>query len=223
VVSIAESDSVSSPNGWTQTVTVEQINNTPNGSRRVLQSSTYNYKLGAANETDDEKKKRHDVQRNAKRRAIESFDPEKVEAKRQKRRKPLPAGAEAAAAAAAAQPPVPVPVPAAAFAPLPIANELEAAPGPLDAVTQRDWALLRAWLVCATPEEVLEALCTQGHMDGEEEPSAPSMERTAWASGMILVQMRACCVSVGRGRKQHEKRSIAGECVCMRRVRCGSV
>ena len=35
-----ESERVSSPNGWTQTVTVEQIDKTPGGSRRVLQSRT---------------------------------------------------------------------------------------------------------------------------------------------------------------------------------------
>eukprot|EP00966_Prymnesium_polylepis_P253715 5863848-Prymnesium_polylepis.1 len=50
-----------------------------------------------------------------------------------------------------------------------VPHTLVAAPDVPDPGTLRDWALLRAWKELAGPEEVLEALRAQGHMDEEEQ------------------------------------------------------
>ena len=81
--------------------------------------------MSADNESDDAKKKRLDVKRNARRHAFESFDPEKAKAKQLKRRKQqqrAPAATVADAAAVAAvratvQPPALTLEPAAAPGP----------------------------------------------------------------------------------------------------------
>ena len=163
---LEESQPVASGDGWTMTVDINQIDLTPKGSRHVLQTASYNFKEGADNESDDAKKKRLDVKRNVRRRAFESFDPEKAKAKKLKRRKQqqrAPAATVADAAAVAAvratvQPPA-------------LALELAAALGPTgpDLETQRDWALLREWKEQPGPEAVLERLRERG-LDDDDQP-----------------------------------------------------
>ena len=95
------------------------------------------------------------------RHAFDSFDPQKVATKKQKRIKQqhAPAAATAAlqpVAAAAMQANAAVPRAAAA-----ILHTISVAPEPPGAESLRDWALLRAWKELAGHEEVLEALRTQ--------------------------------------------------------------
>ena len=52
-----------------QTVTINlKIEQTPNGSRQVLKSASYNFKEDAENESEEARKKRLDVKRRARRR-----------------------------------------------------------------------------------------------------------------------------------------------------------
>eukprot|EP00966_Prymnesium_polylepis_P215640 4993777-Prymnesium_polylepis.1 len=60
---LEESQPVLSDDGCTQTVTIEQIEQTPQGSRKVLQSASYNFKEVAENESEEARKKRLDVKR----------------------------------------------------------------------------------------------------------------------------------------------------------------
>ena len=173
VLILHESEPVASADGWTMTVSIDQVDQTPRGSRHVLKSSSYNFKAGAENETEEARKKRLDVKRNARKRAIDSFDAEKVKAKQQQRKKKRPGAPAAAAAAAAAADQLMY----AAVQPhgqvLALPLEPAAALGPTepDLVTQRDWALLRAWKEQLGPEAVLECLREQA-LDCvcEEEP-----------------------------------------------------
>eukprot|EP00966_Prymnesium_polylepis_P270707 6253918-Prymnesium_polylepis.1 len=53
-----------SDDGWVQTVTINlKIEQTPNGSRQVLKSASYNFKEDAENESEEARKKRLDVKR----------------------------------------------------------------------------------------------------------------------------------------------------------------
>jgi hypothetical protein len=46
VLLLEESQPVASADGWMQTVTIEQIEQTPRGSRQVLQSASYSQSTG---------------------------------------------------------------------------------------------------------------------------------------------------------------------------------
>ena len=94
---LEEESPVVSPNGWHATVRINQIGVSPGGSERVLRSASYRFKQGAPNETDEQRGLRLDVKRNAKKRAMDKFDSEKVAQTRTKRRK---SGAAAAGLAA---------------------------------------------------------------------------------------------------------------------------
>ena len=48
---LEESQTALSDDGCTHTVTIEQIEQTPQGSRKILQSASYNFKEGAENES----------------------------------------------------------------------------------------------------------------------------------------------------------------------------
>ena len=95
---LEESEPVASDNGWTMTVRIDQIDQTPRGSRNVLKSASYNFKAGAENETAEARRKRLDVKRGARQRAFDSFEPEKLAAKKLKRRKQQNAPAAATVA-----------------------------------------------------------------------------------------------------------------------------
>ena len=167
VLILHESEPVAADDGWTLTVKIDQIDQTPRGSRRVLQSASYNFKKGAENETQEARMRRLDVKRGARRRAIDSFDLEKVAAKKQKRRMQQRAPA-ATAPDAAAQGPARATVQPRALAREPAAG---AALGEtdLDLATQRDWALLRAWKEQPGPDAVLQLLRERG-LDDDEQP-----------------------------------------------------
>ena len=102
---------------------------------------SYNFKEGAAGETEEERKHRVEVKRKSRKRAIVKLTlPEKHEkqkAKRRKTKQPEAAAAAIEATPAAAAPPQPATLTAEA--------PLEQAEGP-DRETQRDLALLRAWM-----------------------------------------------------------------------------
>ena len=207
---LQESQPVASADGWTQTVTIEQIEQTPRGTRRVLQSASYNFKEGADNETEDARRRRLDVKRGARRRAIDSLNPEKAAAKKLKRQKKQPrapaamaATASQAAAAMQANAPVALAAPA-------IPHALAAAPDPLDPETLRDWALLRAWKALGSPEEVLEALCAQGHMDDEEQPW--SAHRVRERHSFLCMCVRVSSRLVGSEASQRSQRTLANLC-----------
>ena len=72
---------VVSPGGWHASVRIKQIERTPGGTERVLRSESYRFKQGAPNETDDQRKLRLGVKRDAKRRAKDKFHPERMEQK----------------------------------------------------------------------------------------------------------------------------------------------
>ena len=80
---------VVSPGGWTTRATIHEVGSSPGGtSERILRSQSYNFKNGADNETEEQRKAREAVKRNARRRAItDRFDEEKTEAKKNQRRK----------------------------------------------------------------------------------------------------------------------------------------
>ena len=207
---LEESQPIASGDGWTMTVEVNQIEQTPKGSRHVRQSASYNFKEGADNESDDAKMKRLDVKRGARRRAFESFDPEKVAANKLKRQKPKHATPAATTAlqpraAAALQANAVVPRAAAAIAPA-----LAAAPDPPDLDTLRDWALLRAWKALGSPEEVLEALRAQGHIDAEEQPW--SVHRVCERHAFLCMCVRVSSRLVGPEASQRSQRTLANLC-----------
>ena len=160
-VAMEETEPVPSEDGWILTVHVNKVDSSPGGTRNVLQSESYNYRRGADSESAEEKKKRLEVKRKSRRRALDKFDEVRREASKAKRRKP----AKQAAAAAAALPA------ATGFAtpPLQVPMALADAEEPPDIATQRDWALLRAFKLLPSPDAVLESLRSQG-LDDEDEP-----------------------------------------------------
>ena len=208
VVLLEESQPVASADGWIKTVTIDQVEQTPRGTRQVLRSVSYNFKEGADNESDSARKKRLDVKRGARRRAFESFDLEKVAAKKQKRRKQQRAPAattQVAAAAAGMRPTV-----------QPRALTLEPAAGaPLgetepDLETQRDWALLRAWKEQPGPEAVLHVLRERG-LDDEDQPWTVNrvQERHEFLCRCVRVASRL----VGESGSVRSVRTLA--CLCV--------
>ena len=207
VLVLEESQPVASADGWVQTVTIEQIEQTPNGTRRVLQSASYNFKEGAENESEELKKKRLDVKRGARRRALESFDSEKAKAKKLKRRKQqrAPAATAAVAAAVAGVRPAVQP-PALALEPAAGATLGETGP---DLATQRDWALLRAWKEQTGPEAVLQCLRERG-LDDEEEPW--TVNRVQERHDFLCRCVRVTSQLVGESGSVRTVRSLA--CLC---------
>ena len=154
--------------------------------------------------------KRLDVKRGARRRAFESFDPEKVAAKKLKRQKPKHATPAATTAlqpraAAALQANAVVPRAAAAIVPA-----LAAAPDPPDLDTLRDWALLRAWKALGSPEEVLKALRAQRHTDAEEQPW--SVHRVCERHACLCMCVRVSSRLVGPQASQRSQRTLANLC-----------
>ena len=61
---------VASPGGWTTRATIQEVGPSPGGtSERILRSQSYTFKNGADNETEEQRKAREAVKRNARRRA----------------------------------------------------------------------------------------------------------------------------------------------------------
>ena len=75
------------PGGWHATVRIKQIEKTPGGSERILRSESYRFRQAPPNETDSHRQLRLGVRRDAKRRAMNKFDPDKVAQTRAKRSK----------------------------------------------------------------------------------------------------------------------------------------
>ena len=155
-----------SPGGWTTRATIHEVGPSPGGtSERILRSQSYNFKNGADNETEEQRKAREAVQRNAKRRARDRFDEEKTEAKNQKRRKstsnsaaPLAATASSLAVAAPLTPCAAIP-----NSSPPTATQEQ------DLKTRRDLAILRGFLHLPDAVAVLESIQTAG-LDDDEDP-----------------------------------------------------
>jgi hypothetical protein len=165
-LAMEETEPVASEDGWTMTVHVNKIDTSPGGTRKVLQSESYNFRRGADVESDEMRTKRLEVKRKSRMRAFDKFDEAKREANKAKRRKPARQAAEtirpaatAIVAAGFATPTLPVAVPTA------VADAGE----PPDVATQRDWALLRAFKLLPSPDAVLDSLRSQG-LDDEDEP-----------------------------------------------------
>ena len=157
---------VASPGGWTTRATIQEVGPSPGGtSERILRSQSYTFKNGADNETEEQRKAREAVKRNARRRAMDKFDEEKTEAKNQKRRKstsnsaaPLAATASSLAVAAPLTPCAAIP-----NSSPPTATQEQ------DLKTQRDWAILRGFLHLPDAVAVLESIQTAG-LDDDEDP-----------------------------------------------------
>ena len=157
---LEEESPVVSPNGWHATVRINQIGVSPGGSERVLRSASYRFKQGAPNETDAQRGLRLGVKRNAKQRAMDKFDEEKVARTRAKCRKPGAAAAGLTAPGAAASPAA-VPVTPAGV--LSWAGSLPAFGSPellqpRDVATERDLAILRGFNRLESPAGVLDTL-----------------------------------------------------------------
>lgn len=199
-----ESEPVASPRGWTLTVRIDQIRITPGGSRQALRSESYNYQRGADNESDELQHKRLEKKRNARGRALDKFDEAKMEAKRARRRK-------AARPAAASSPALPPPGEFASPAVLPVAPvvALPDFDDADDAVTRRDWALLRAWKQDPSPEAVLLSLRAQG-LDCDEEPW--TVARVQERHAFLCRSVRVACRLVGASPCQRTVRTLA--CLC---------
>ena len=155
-----------SPGGWTTRATIHEVGPSPGGtSERILRSQSYNFKNGADNETEEQRKAREAVQRNARRRAMDRFDEEKTEAKKMKRRKsaaltPAPLVITAGSPAVAA--------PLTPFAAFPTPSPPTASKEQ-DLKTRRDLAILRGFLHLPDAVAVLESIQNAG-LDDDEEP-----------------------------------------------------
>ena len=157
---------VVSPGGWTTRATIHEVGPSPGGtSERILRSQSYNFKNGADNETEEQRKSREAVKRNAKRRATDRFDEEKTEAKKSQRRKgaaltPAPLAITAGSPAVAA--------PLTPFAAIPTPSPPTAS-NEQDLKTRRDLAILRGFLHLPDAVAVLESIQTAG-LDDDEDP-----------------------------------------------------
>ena len=83
-VAMEETEPVPSEDGWILTVHVNKVDSSPGGTRNVLQSESYNYRRGADSESAEEKKKRLEVKRKSRRRALDKFDEVRREASKAK-------------------------------------------------------------------------------------------------------------------------------------------
>ena len=157
---------VVSPGGWTTRATIHEVRPSPGGtSERIPRSQSYNFKNGADNETEEQRKSREAVKRNAKRRATDRFDEEKTEAKKSQRRKgaaltPAPLAITAGSPAVAA--------PLTPFAAIPTPSPPTASKEQ-DLKTRRDLAILRGFLHLPDAVAVLESIQTAG-LDDDEDP-----------------------------------------------------
>ena len=97
-----ETEPVASVDGWIMTVHVNKIDTSPGGTRKVLQSESYNFRRGADGESDDMRTKRLEVKRKSRMRAFDKFDEAKRERNKAKSRKPASEAAEAIRPAATA-------------------------------------------------------------------------------------------------------------------------
>ena len=103
------------PGGWHATVRIKQIEKTPGGPERILRSESYRFIQAPPNETDSHRQLRLGVRRDAKRRAMNKFDPDKVAQTRAKSSKrDAAASGVPAPSATASQAALPV-TPAGAF------------------------------------------------------------------------------------------------------------
>jgi hypothetical protein len=195
-----ESDPVVSADGWTLTVEVTKIEETPGGSKHVRQREKYNYKAAAPDEDKHMEQRRLDVKRNAKARCLIKFDPVKTAAKKAKRAKGARAVAEAGPPPQQPQFVLPAASPA-VVAPTSRADPMHDCE--LDVVTARDWALLRAWKVEPGPEAVLRALRERGLDDAEE----------AWSVARVVARHEFLCRCVRVASR------MVGETGSMRTVR----
>ena len=160
---------IASPSGWHQSVRIDQIEATPGGSERVLRSESYRYREGAPNETDAKRALRLGVKRNAKQRAMDKFDEEKVARTRTKRRKCGAAAAGVPAPEAAASPAALPVTPAGALCwggALPAFGSLELLQ-PRDVATERDLAILQGFNRQESAAGVLDTLRLSGLEDEE--------------------------------------------------------
>ena len=157
---------VVSPGGWTTRVTIHEFGPSPGGTtERILRSQSYNFKNGADNETEEQRKSREAVKNNARRRAMDRFDEEKTEAKKSQRRKgaaltPAPLAITAGSPAVAA--------PLSPFADIPTQSPPTAS-NEQDLRTRRDFAILRGFLHLPDALAVLESIQTAG-LDDDEDP-----------------------------------------------------
>ena len=160
---------IASPSGWHQSVRIDQIEATPGGSERVLRSESYRYREGAPNETDAQRTLRLGVKRNAKQRAMDKFDEDKVTRTRSKRRKPRAAAAGLAAPGAAVSPAaVPVtPAGTLAWAGLLPAFGSPELLQPRDVATDRDLEILRGFKQGLGQAVILDGLSVSGLDDDE--------------------------------------------------------
>ena len=157
---------VASPGGWTTRATIQEVGPSPGGtSERILRSQSYTFKNGADNETEEQRKAREAVKRNARRRAMDRFDEEKTEAKNQKRRKSTSNSAAPLAATASS---LAVAAPLTPCAAIPNSSPLTATQEQ-DLKTQRDWAILRGFLHLPDALAVLESIQNAG-LDDDEDP-----------------------------------------------------
>ena len=157
---------VASPGGWTTRATIQEVGPSPGGtSERILRSQSYTFKNGADNETEEQRKAREAVKRNARRRAMDRFDEEKTEAKNQKRRKSTSNSAAPLAATASS---LAVAAPLTPCAAIPNSSP-PTATHEQDLKTRRDWAILRGFLHLPDALAVLESIQTAG-LDDDEDP-----------------------------------------------------
>ena len=181
-VRLEERAPVASPSGWHKSVRIDQIEATPGGSERVLRSESYRYREGAQNETSDQREHRLGVRRNAKQRAYDKFDAEKVAKKRAKRSKRTAAAAVLPAPAAAVSPAA---VPAFGTPQAGVLGWGGALPAfgtpelllPRDIATERDLAILCAFRQEASPAAVLDRLQSSGLDDDEPWTEQRVLER----------------------------------------------
>ena len=142
----------------------------------------YRYREGAQNETSDQREHRLGVRRNAKQRAYDKFDAEKVAKKRAKRSKRTAAAAVLPAPAAAVSPAA---VPAFGTPQAGVLGWGGALPAfgtpelllPRDIATERDLAILRAFRQEASPAAVLDRLQSSGLDDDEPWTEQRVLER----------------------------------------------
>jgi hypothetical protein len=142
-------------------VTIKDVDSTPGGTERVLRSATYRYKTTPPGESKEERKSRQRVHRDAKARAEIHLDPEAHEAANAKRRKPMRSSSQA--------PPL-VETAGAAPASRRSTAGTEQPEAAKDAVTERDWYILKAFKRGEHPAAVLEGLLMAELFEESDEP-----------------------------------------------------
>lgn len=174
------------PRNLTRTVVLNQVGITPGGTRRILKSARYNFKEGVAGETEEQARKRLEVRRKSRKRALDSLDPEKQEQQNAKRRKAKQPEAAAAATEVAALPAAAALLPAAALPAEAPMEQAEAA----DRETQRDRALLRAWVWHRGDAEAMLAELRERGLDALGEEDEP------WTAQHVQLRHQWLCRAV---------------------------